>query len=851
MSIRTSASLLAALFSFCLGADSAETPDAPLPSVAIVPEARFRARSFARETTPIVNPIRWVQFVSRTPEGTRVREGETVFTVDLSSTREDLDNIANQLKERRNQAETRLAELRETGRKLRDRVEELRDSRGIQAARLAWLESLPREQDLAIAEGRLKVADRNLEAAEREAVEARDRLDRGLVAPAALEEAELELRSRRARARYAERRLDTARQSTPPERIRIVETRIANLDLEIGKLDREIETQQTLYAIEETSQERRVAELEERRKERLEELKHREIPSPMDGVLLYSPRLKRELAQGSQLPKEALLAEIPHPGSVALRGKLPERLRHLFRPGDPVEVVLNMYPDQVWAGRLESISPFSRDIREEEEVRTGVKMVNVVATLDDPPEGLPLGIHGWATLRAAEPRKGPVVPVSWVRFRGGDAYLSVNGVYRTVPGVVSGDRYQLGAPHPPLEAISETGEWEEADVSEIDPRGDRFVATGELSPVESVAVEVPRLRSWDIKVAWLHPENTLVQAGEPLARLDSEQIRKRVEDLESETKQRMEERESAAEELSIQLRERDFKVQSAENLLTLKQLERDLTHGGVDAAAAQQADLDLATAELDLERARNELERMERRPEFTAPAARKRQVREVARAELGLERARVLRDQAYEGADDVDRSLADLEVLRQTAETARIRAQTQQAVSRARSRLRWRTRRERHLKERLEQARRDLASMEIAAPSSGLVEYGKLWDGVKRSKLKTGMRVWRGSRMISLSDTEEVFVDLPVPERHVRHLELDMPVRVRIPSEGAPRWEGRVTRFAAILEPAENPSLDDNLYGDREVPMQQILTVRVRVESAGEDNLKPGAIAHIVFPFEK
>ncbi|MFO7788145.1 MAG: HlyD family efflux transporter periplasmic adaptor subunit, partial [Halospina sp.] len=96
------------------------------------------------------------------------------------------------------------------------------------------------------------------------------------------------------------------------------------------------------------------------------------------------------------------LAEIPHEDSLAFEGELPERVRHLFREGDPAEIRLNRDPDRVLRGRLASISPFSRDADEENE--TGVKVLDLVIELDDPPPDVAFGIYGWAVIRAAEPR---------------------------------------------------------------------------------------------------------------------------------------------------------------------------------------------------------------------------------------------------------------------------------------------------------------------------------------------------------------------------------------------------------------------------------------------------------------
>jgi multidrug efflux pump subunit AcrA (membrane-fusion protein) len=67
-------------------------------------------------------------------------------------------------------------------------------------------------------------------------------------------------------------------------------------------------------------------------------------------------------------------------------------------------------------------------------------------------------------------------------------------------------------------------------------RGDlRIEATtvGELQAVRSQSFGVPRLRSSSVKVVWLIPEGSSVAPGDTLARFDTNEILRRVEDLDS------------------------------------------------------------------------------------------------------------------------------------------------------------------------------------------------------------------------------------------------------------------------------------------------------------------------------
>lgn len=144
-----------------------------------------------------------------------------------------------------------------------------------------------------------------------------------------------------------------------------------------------------------------------------------------------------------------------------------------------------------------------------------------------------------------------------------------------------------------------------------------------------------------------------------------------------------------------------------------------------------------------------------------------------------------------------------------------------------------------------------MESLNLSAPVDGLLKYEKIWDGVRRSKTRTGLRVYPGNALLSLSSTTEVYVEVPLPERYVDNIHLGMAVQVVIPSEGNLQWRGSVTAYGKILEPARPDIRPGSMFGNQEMTREQILPVRVVVESGAGQTLKPGAVAQLIFPFEK
>ncbi|WFB37379.1 efflux RND transporter periplasmic adaptor subunit [Kiritimatiellota bacterium B12222] len=843
--------VLCGVVTSCL-ADSAasEHPNAGVEQVSITPELKFRARSIARETDPIVNPLSWAQFKEMTPEGTRVKKGDMIFHLDITRAIEDRKNIENSLEETKNQVAQKLAEMQKTVSNLEDTLAEKQDAKKIQVARLNYLKSLPIAADVKIAEGRLEVSKAALKASKEELEKSKLRLEKQLISPAMLIEDEENFAEQMSRTAYAETMLAFAQQPANPTEIELVEYQIRNLDLEIQKVADEIPIKKNILEIESQTQYRKIDELTSRINDKKAELSHEYLYAPADGVLMYAPRFKRDLVSGIKASKGMVLAVIPRRDSMAFEGEIPEQLRHIFNVGDPAEIQLNLSPSTRYQGKIASISPFSRDAVEGDNP-SGVKVVDLVIEMEEIPQNLPLGVYSWVTLKTKAPITGWAVPASWIRYRGGKAHVSVEGQMEVVNGIVSGDQFLLSSPHPPREKLQAEGEWTQTEDNQAPLVTDQFMVTGELAPYESEIISTPRVRARDIQIEWLSPENTFVEKGATLVKLDSEQL------VTNQEKQKMDvdrftgERKSAEKELAIRSSEKDFQLSSAENRIEIKKRERDLIIQDENVSAVAQALLNLTSAKIQKGRAEVQLNRSLRNAELTSRTERITRERELKRTELALEKAQINYDLVMEGPSKIKQSQAQLDLLKELTTAAELKAQHNRTLTRAQSHLRWRISQEEKAIERLERLEKDIASMEITAPVSGLVKYMKIWDGVRNSKIKPGYTVWRGMPLLTLSSAQKLFVEVQIPERYIHYLEIDMPVSVRIPSEGGLQWSGTLIHMEEILEPASRSSNTQSLYGNQDAIQEQVLRAKILINTGEENALKPGAIAQIIFPFEK
>jgi multidrug resistance efflux pump len=822
------------------------------------PSLTIRVQTFARKQVILENPIRWPQFTFRLPEGSRVEKGDTVFEFDLTAPLDRQRSIERNLAETQNQIQVQLGRIQQRILALEDQKSTLEAQREVLEARREYLKALPQPEDVAIARGRLEVARRNLEAlvAERDTV--RDRLERGLVSPATLEKAETDLALQQARTLYAENRLRAASEPAHPHTLRINALRIENLNLEIEKLTLEVESQQELLRIETRTTDRRLENLMREKAEVEEELRHHRLLAPSGGVLIYTPRLKRELASGGKPARGMALAEIPDPASLALQGRIPEQQRSLFRVGDPARVTLNPVPDREFTGRIHSISPLPRDVSEidrrtqgDASAETGVKVFDIVIVLDQLPENIPFGVYGTAQLHTAAPIVGPSVPLHWTRIRDGKHHISLNGIFTPVDGIPSGTRFILQEETLPLQEISPDGVWQEADTDLTAVSGDRVTASGQLIPLETTAVNAPSVRAWDLRVTRLAPEDSQITAGDILAELDSEQLNSRLRDAEDDFNRRISQRESAEENLTLSRRDADFQTARARNQLEIQQLEVALLDHRSNTGPLHQAQLDHTTARRQLEAAERDLARLQANPDLTSPVELRRRERDVQRRKINLEQAEIRLQLAERGVDEIERSQANLELARQESRVSELESRFRREISSAESNVRRRLRIERNRADSLSERQADLDAMVIRAPADGLVKYENLWDGVTVSKIRMGMSVWGNSHLMSLSDSDRMVVRVQVSERYIQFLRENMPVQVRIPSEGSQIWTGTIRRLSEMLVPAAIPNLRAGIHANLEPPLEHVIDIEVVLRDVPDRPLKPGAIAHVIFPFRR
>ena len=127
----------------------AETPIQPQKQV-LPAETTLRVQSFARERYIVKNPLNQAQILYRIPEGSRVAEGDLLFVFDMSAPEEAMVTQQQKLDATTFRIRKSRANRDDELRTLTEKIEEVEDEIALLEARMAYLRSLPRAEDVLI-----------------------------------------------------------------------------------------------------------------------------------------------------------------------------------------------------------------------------------------------------------------------------------------------------------------------------------------------------------------------------------------------------------------------------------------------------------------------------------------------------------------------------------------------------------------------------------------------------------------------------------------------------------------------------------------------------------------------------
>jgi len=843
---------------------SAWAADAPLVDSIVVTEQshpftyNIRIRAFTEKSQKINNPVRWLPLETVVADGTYVQAGDIVATFSSEDTANDL--IALKLRQAVIDAnvDRRLAAIDNSAVDLADQMGTLQDKLSALEAKLERLRSEPNPDDVRIAEGRLRVATLNVEASRKDFAKAEDRFKRAMISRAELDNYEKDLREKEARARFATQELEvTSHPPTVPNEIQRTEIDIENTKLEISKLAFEMSEQEKISVIQKDAarihQRRNQKEIEDKEKD----LQHTSVKAPIDGFISHNRVFNSELIPGLKMWDNYAFMEIPEISTIGFRGVLHESVRKHFKEGDEVRIRVNGRYAEVITGQLKSISTLSHDLAEKDEsgggdIKTfGVKVFDVVITTTSTLAWLRPGMRGEAEILASTPITGPTLPLQYVLQQDGTFFVAENGLYREVSGTVVGSFFILEDPFWLDKQVTARGSFpvRKDDEGKEDKR---LSASGELLPVRSTDIIVPDIGRWPWpKITWLIPEESMVKAGDVVAKLDPEEREKRISNISAnytEVESRCNELEKKIE---ITRRTGDFRQTNASNNLATVRISSDETMNFVSPLPVYRGEMTLELAKIQLAATQRRLDReLGKKNPTMSPVELEKLKRTLRRHTLRVEQAELNVSKSREGSNRVAKSratlnLADAEAnLESTAKSVHFEnLSIRREYERNKQHLA-------HIDRRLQREIRRRDNHVITSPADGLICYNKVFNGNNMAKVAMGNTVGPRFNILSIPDVSEMEIKVEVPEQYYGDVHPGLEVEVLIPSLDEARFAGTVSKVDLLFTNRGKKDSQLGLYSSHEPLGEVTFAVRITVK-AEHDRLKPGLISEVFFPFSK
>jgi len=302
-------------------------------------------------------------------------------------------------------------------------------------------------------------------------------------------------------------------------------------------------------------------------------------------------------------------------------------------------------------------------------------------------------------------------------------------------------------------------------------------------------------------IIWLIPEGTVVQKGDLLVELASEDIDEKIRNQEISVAALEADLEAAKREYEIQIDDNASKIRKAELKLRLAKLELEKYQKGDYIKQSREAQLAIDQAKATLKRKTEDLEKSKQLFEqgYITAAELADDEFEKYRAEVELEKAilakEILEKYTYPATleqklSDVAEAEKELERTRKEAEALAARKKANVESKQAQLGIR---------KQRLEELYQEKQNCKIYAPAPGMVVYAltNWWRG---ERIEEGAEVRKRQTLIELPDMSVMQVKLKIHESQTDKVKVGQ--RAIVTVEGIPdkTFTGTITKIAPLAE---------------------------------------------------
>lgn len=360
------------------------------------------------------------------------------------------------------------------------------------------------------------------------------------------------------------------------------------------------------------------------------------------------------------------------------------------------------------------------------------------------------------------------------------------------------------------------------------------LASGELAARDRVELRSDVERQ--TAIVEIAPEGSRVAAGDVLVRMNSDEIKREIEEEELRLAEAQLNLEAAVTAYDIQVGDNASSLRKAELKVELAQLALSQWEKGDNVKQIKQLKTQIEKTERDLERLREKAEKsveLHERKFISDDELKQDQIR-LLEAEAAFETAKLdeVAYLTYQVKRDQKQKVSDLDEAKQ--ELLRVKKSNEINLKNRDSTKQNRAVQVARREERLAEWTQQYESCTIVAPTAGLVVYGSTvqsddWRSQSEGPIAVGRQIRNNDLIIALPDTSEMIASVKVHESLAGRIQPGQRANIKIEALGELAIPGEVESIGLLAE-----------SGGWRDPNRREYTVRVRVEPGPySDRLKP------------
>lgn len=357
-------------------------------------------------------------------------------------------------------------------------------------------------------------------------------------------------------------------------------------------------------------------------------------------------------------------------------------------------------------------------------------------------------------------------------------------------------------------------------------------ASGEIAALNQI--EVKNQLEIRAVITEIVDEGEIVKKSDVLFKVNDEELTNRVKDMQNSVDQAQNQYNTAVADHSIMLKERESKLAEADVAIELADLALKSWEEGDRVSRETELNLAIETAQKNYDRLVDRFEASKKllAQEFISEDEYRRDEIELIEAGAKLEQAKLDMKVYMEYTIKQERKRLESDLKQARDERVRTKESYNARVASAESTMQSRLNQLESDKERLTDARRQLASCVVTAPSDGLVVYASSLDrGGWRdddNPPQVGTELYRNQTVMVLPDTSEMVAEVKVNEALSGLIRPGQRASIRSDARPDLVLSGEVVSIGVLAE-----------SGGWRDPNRRDYTVRIRIDGSNSYGLKP------------